>query len=314
MCVLAFDTSNYTTSVALLTERRGFSQEQLLQVPDGVLGLRQQEALFQHVKVLPSLLEELKVKSGEFLFSQIKAIGVSTKPRETADSYMPCFRAGESIARSMATVLQVPCYSWSHQQGHLAAAAYALNREHLLEKPFLAWHISGGTTELLYIRPKGQCFEGHILGGTSDISAGQLLDRTGQKLDYSFPSGKYLDADAMLGCGTLKPYPVKVNDLSFSLSGMENKIQMYLETGEEKQEIARFTLDTIGEALRKVTELAKNRLGKELPVVYCGGVASSQRLKALLPEGLFPPAYATDNAMGVAVLTLRAQLESSGRK
>lgn len=306
MTVLAFDTSNYTTSVALITDKRVFSVEKLLQVPEGALGLRQQDALFQHVKELPALLEALKAKTGDFLFSQIKAIGVSTKPRETEDSYMPCFRAGESLARSMATVLRVPCFPWSHQQGHMAAAAYALNQVYLLEKPFLSWHISGGTTELLYIKPKDSYIEGHILGGTSDISAGQLLDRTGQRLEYLFPSGKFLDQDAMKGQGTLQPYSVKIHDFHFSLSGMENKIQNYVESGEEKEEIARFTLDTIGYALGKVTALAKNRFGKDLPVVYCGGVASSQRLKTILPEGLFPPLYTTDNAVGVAVLTQRS--------
>lgn len=302
MSVLAFDTSNYTTSVALLhgREEESISLGKLLTVPEGQLGLRQQEALFQHVKALPLLIEELK-KQGNL--EGLSAVAVSTKPRETEDSYMPCFLAGENMGRAIATLLDIPCFALSHQQGHFAAALWSLKKEELLEQPFLAWHISGGTTELLLVKPEGHLTKADIIGGTLDISAGQLIDRTGNRLKMPFPSGKQVDALSLTGTGSLKPFPVKAQDLYFSLSGMENKVNAYGEQGEKPEEICKFVLDTIGNILKKVTKQAQNTYGEELPVLFCGGVASSSRLKQLLPEFLFPPPiYATDNAMGVAVL------------
>lgn len=339
MSFLAFDTSNYTTSVAYLKDFSVYvgnhlsvplknqsdciSETRLLQVSEGALGLRQQEALFQHVKALPKLMEGVFTQVAENnLKSLVKAIGISTKPRETEDSYMPCFLAGESTGKSMATLLNVPIFEFSHQQGHLAAALFSLQRLEILEIPFLCWHISGGTTELLLVKPRDQLFSCEIIGGTSDISAGQLLDRTGQKLGLPFPSGKLLDQltqdkvendenhvfsqDSNILLKTskeLKPFPVKEKNLYFSLSGMENKVEVYMKEGRKEHEIACFVLDTIGLALKKVSAQAKQKYGEDLPLVFCGGVASSSRLKKNIPDGLFPPSFSTDNAMGIAVLT-----------
>lgn len=329
MGVLAFDTSNYTTSVAYLaTDSNGISSSltRLLTVPKGELGLRQQEALFQHTKALPSLMEELQAQG--VALSQITAIAVSTRPREVDGSYMPCFLAGESMARSLAIVLQVPCYFVSHQQGHMAAALWSIDKTEYLEKPFLAWHLSGGTTELLYVQPKGVLVESTLLGGTQDISVGQLIDRTGQRLQLAFPSGKEVDAFAMSAVSKeeIKPYMVKEKEYVFSLSGMENKVEQFLREGASPSSVCAFVLDTVAKVILKVTKKAQQEYGikntgqeeqkqqEALPVVFCGGVASSQRLRLHLEkeEHYFfsQPRYATDNAMGVAVLGQRLQQES----
>ena len=140
--VLGFDTSNYTTSVASFDGTNGINCSRLLDVKLGELGLRQSDAVFAHIKRLPELTEALFNNSES---SAITAIGVSTRPREVEGSYMPCFLAGISVARSMAAALHVPCYAFSHQQGHIAAALYSAGRLDLMNKPHLAWHISGGT-------------------------------------------------------------------------------------------------------------------------------------------------------------------------
>lgn len=303
LAILAFDTSNYTTSVAMLSQEESVSLGKLLSVPEGQLGLRQQEALFQHVKTLPFLMEELRSLFPLDSLNTLSAVAVSTKPRETEDSYMPCFLAGETMGKSIATLLGVPCFEVSHQQGHFAAAVWAMGKEELLDAPFLVWHISGGTTELLLVKPEGILTKGEIIGGTSDISAGQLIDRTGNRLKMPFPSGKQVDALSVKGAGTLKPFSVKIQDLFFSLSGMENKVNGYVEQGEDPEEICQFVMDTIGKTLKEATKQARKSYGEELPVVFCGGVAASSCLRKWIPEGLFPPPkYATDNAMGVAVL------------
>ena len=187
---LGLDTSNYTTSAAWFDGTAGDNAGKLLEVPQGSLGLRQSEALFQHVKRLPEILTALR-ETG--LSDDLSALGASTRPREVEGSYMPCFLAGESQARGMATVLGLPFYPCSHQQGHIAAAAWSAGRMDLLDQPHLVWHLSGGTTELLYAQPEGVSVRAECIGGTSDISAGQLIDRTGKRLGLAFPAGKAVD-------------------------------------------------------------------------------------------------------------------------
>ena len=163
---LGLDTSNYTTSAAVFDGTGGTNAGRLLEVAEGSLGLRQSDALFQHVKRLPALFAALR-EQGEL--HDIAAVAASTRPRAVEGSYMPCFLAGEGQGRALADTLGVPFYAVSHQQGHLAAAAWSAGRMELLDRPFLAWHLSGGTTELLHVVPDGANVRAEKLGGTSDI-------------------------------------------------------------------------------------------------------------------------------------------------
>ena len=303
MSVLGLDTSNYTTSVALFDGETGVNLGRPLEVRPGELGLRQSDALFQHVKRLPGLLEELMREEQD-----IQAVGVSTRPRAVEGSYMPCFLAGESQGRGIAAVLGVPFYAHSHQQGHLAAAAWSAGRLDLLSAPFLAWHLSGGTTELLLVRPEGTSVTAEIIGGTSDLSAGQLIDRTGVLLGLQFPAGKALDGLYAQADACYEPM-VKLKDLTFSLSGMENQVKALAEKGEKPANIARFAIDAVSSVVWRTTQEAQRRY-PGLPMLCSGGVASNSQLRAGLTElcgAIFAePRYSTDNAMGTAILTWRA--------
>ena len=306
MVVLGLDTSIYTTSVAVFDGSGGHNEGRLLDVRPGELGLRQSDALFQHVKRLPMLFENLK---GQGLLSNIQAVGASTRPRAVEGSYMPCFLAGTSQGQCLADTLGVPFYAHSHQQGHLAAAAWSAGHLELLDRPFLAWHLSGGTTELLKVEPDGYSVQAEIVGGTQDISAGQLIDRTGVLLGLQFPAGKALDALYEQGSGKNRAFKVKLNDLTFSLSGMENKVKQMAARGESKEEIARFALDTVCMTVVNATKEAQKRW-PGLPVLCSGGVASNTQLRRAMTEkcgAVFAePKYSTDNAMGTAILTWRA--------
>lgn len=308
MRTLGLDTSNYTTSAAIFDGRDGHNAGKLLEVKKGELGLRQSEALFQHVKALPARMEELGS------LGNVVAVAASTRPREVEGSYMPCFLAGESLGRSMASALGVPFFAVSHQQGHLAAAAWSAGRLDLLDGPFLAWHLSGGTTELLYVEPEGANVRAERIGGTTDISAGQLIDRTGVLLGLPFPAGRTLDELSQNCIQRKKPFPVKVKGLEFSLSGMENQIKAMVEGGEEPAVIAAFAVDTVAQTVWRVTENAqKDHPG--LTVLCSGGVASNSHLRQVLTDScraVFAQSrYSTDNAMGVAVLAYRL-LERKG--
>lgn len=307
MPVLGLDTSNYTTSAAVFDGEGGRNQGRLLEVRPGELGLRQSDALFQHVKHLPEVVEALLGEEG---LGTVQAVGASTRPRAVEGSYMPCFLAGASQGQVLSQVLGVPFYAFSHQQGHLAAAAWSADRLDLLDRPFLAWHLSGGTTELLRVEPEedGVAVRAEILGGTSDISAGQLIDRAGVLLGLPFPAGKEVEKLSRQA-QKREYYKVKVNDLTFSLSGMENKVRQMVQRGEEPAEIAWFAQETVCRVVQACTKAAME-VYPGLPVLCSGGVASNGRLKELLRQNcgaLFAqPQFSTDNAMGTAILTWRA--------
>ena len=303
MSVIGFDTSNYTTSVAWFHGNEGVNVSQLLPVKEGELGLRQSDAVFNHIKSLPEL-------SGR-LFSHVDrtavtAVGVSTRPRAVEGSYMPCFMVGYSHAKLLADALAVPLVEVSHQQGHIAAAAWSAGRLGLLDQPHLGWHLSGGTTELLLIRPDGKNVRCERIGGTSDISAGQLIDRTGQLLKLPFPSGKHLDALSQQAQGR-EMFRVKCPELEFSLSGVQNKVQQFHEKTLDPSETAAYALRCVAQAVLSATKNAMKQY-PDLPVIFSGGVASNTMLRQVL-EPVTPifaqPQYSTDNAMGVAILTQR---------
>ncbi len=302
---LGLDTSNYTTSAAVFDGVRGFNAGRLLDVRPGELGLRQSDALFQHVKHLPGRFAALRERG---VLEDLAVVGASTRPRAVEGSYMPCFLAGEGQGRTLADTLGVPFCPVSHQQGHLAAAAWSAGRLELLDAPFLAWHLSGGTTELLYVEPEGYNVRAQCIGGTSDISAGQLIDRTGVLLGLQFPAGKALDGLYTQADACYEPR-VKLKDLTFSLSGMENQVKSLAEDGEKPANIARFTIDAVSNVVWRATQEAQRRY-PGLPVLCSGGVASNSRLRSGLTDicgAIFAePRYSTDNAMGTAVLTWRA--------
>ena len=313
MAVLGLDTSNYTTSLAVFDGREGSNVGRLLAVRPGELGLRQSEALFQHVRQLPELFRTLEQ---EGRLRNIQAVGASTRPRAVEGSYMPCFLAGASQGEGVAAALGVPYFEHSHQQGHLAAAAWSAGRMDLLDAPFLAWHLSGGTTELLYAEPQGYTVRAEIIGGTSDISAGQLIDRTGVLLGLRFPAGKALD-ELYDQAESGENYRVKVNELTFSLSGIENQVKQRVAAGEKPGNVARFALDTVISAVQRTTQEAQRRW-PGLPVLCSGGVASNRQLRRAMEQtcgAVFAqPRYSTDNAMGTAILTWRAlQAKEAGR-
>ena len=303
MSVIGIDTSNYTTSIAFFDGVGGENSSRLLPVKQGELGLRQSDAVFAHIKSLPELSGRLFSNMQK---EDITAIGVSTRPRAVEGSYMPCFMVGYSHAKMLADAFSVPLVEVSHQQGHVAASVWSAGCMELMDQPHLAWHLSGGTTELLLVEPEGKNVKCTRIGGTTDISAGQLIDRTGQLLDLPFPSGKHLDA--LSGEAQLKEtFKVKCFNREFSLSGVQNKVQQFNSLNGNAAETAAYALRCVAKAVYLASEQAL----KEYPglrIVFSGGVASNSMLRDVV-KPLAPvfsqPQFSTDNAMGVAVLAHR---------
>lgn len=308
---LGIDTSNYTTSAALYDaeSKEILQRKRLLPVKAGALGLRQSDALFAHVKQLGEVMEDLM--SG--VKGPLTGIGVSVRPRDAEGSYMPCFLAGEAAARTAAAAMGVAITTVSHQAGHIAAALYSAGRLDLFGEPFAAFHLSGGTTECLYVRPgRGNPFEIDIFSKSLDLKAGQAVDRVGGMLGLPFPAGPRLEALALNWPESCAVRPT-FHGRDCCLSGIENKCAAMLERGEPSEKIARFCLDSILAAVRKMTLDVKAELG-DLPVIYAGGVMSNAILQKELAEyGFFAePAFSSDNAAGVAILAHRAQTGGAG--
>ncbi len=303
---LGIDTSNYRTSVSVVDEDGNilYNHRELLDVPEGKRGLRQSEAFFQHVQRLPEVIGEAM----EFR-DVISAIGVSSTPRPREGSYMPCFTAGLACAKELASALNVPLYETSHQEGHVKAVKfYSEMRD---EADIIFYHFSGGTTEALY--------GDSIVGGTKDISYGQVLDRIGVKLGYHFPAGEYLDKIAMetlSGSDVLTP--VKVKDGWLNLSGIETQAMRAIEDGlAPENELIREVMDKLCDSIILMTKQLSAKYNTN-DFIFAGGVSSSafmrQRIKAELPKNMryvFGTAELSgDNAVGVALIAAERSLNA----
>ncbi len=296
---LGFDTSNYTTSVALFDGSNVIMQKKLLEVKQGERGLRQSDAVFQHTVNMPKLIDNIKNSS-----KNLKAVAVSNKPRNIDGSYMPCFLVGENTATAVSAFNNLPIYKTSHQVGHILAALYSVGRLDLINKPFIAFHVSGGTTEALMVTPnEEQIIKAELIAESTDLKAGQAVDRTGVMLGLKFPCGPEIDKLAQKSNKIFKIKP-SINGLNCSLSGVENKVKKMIESGEEKNDIAKFVISYIAASLDKMTENIIKKYGK-LPLVFAGGVMSntiinnqiSKKYDALFAE----PQYSCDNAAGIAI-------------
>lgn len=309
--ILGIDTSNYTTSVALLdTETKQIlrQEKQLLPVATGAAGLRQSDAVFHHTRQLSPLLQRLSISSSP---EDLCAIGVSDRPRPVEGSYMPCFLVGKGTAESIAAVTGIPVYATSHQMGHILAALYSADQLDLVHTPFVAFHVSGGTTDLIYCRPdENTVLELVPCGSSLDLKAGQAIDRVGLQLGLKFPCGPALEQLAAQSESKAYMKPT-LRGMDCCLSGLENACQRRLQDGMSQEDVAAYCLNSVGQTLAAMTRAARQVYG-DLPVLYAGGVMSNHLIRPILEEATpnclwAEPEYASDNAAGVAIYALLQQ-------
>ncbi len=303
MLTLGIDTSNYTTSVAVYDTKSAqiIQSRRLLTVKEGELGLRQSDAVFQHTVNLPDMMEECLGKTD----GVIEKIAVSVSPRDEEGSYMPCFLAGKGAARMLAAAGGAELKFFSHQAGHIAAALYSAGALDMLENEFIAFHVSGGTTESVRVTPDSErIFTVTPVGRSLDLKAGQAIDRTGSLLGLPFPAGPALDRLSLESTRTYKIKPF-MRDGNCSISGLQNKCQRMAAEGEAPCDIAKYCIDYISQV---IYELSISALEKHpgLPLVYSGGVMSNTLIRKRLREefgAIFAAeGFSSDNAAGLAVL------------
>ncbi len=304
--VIGLDTSCYTTSCAAVTVSGEVisSRRRLLPVEQGERGLRQSDAVFAHVRQLPSCLEEL---GRDIRGMTVAAVCASRTPRDDPDSYMPVFQVGDAQARGLAAVLGVPCFGSTHQRGHIAAAGIDSG---IAPGGMLALHLSGGTTEILSLRDGTLS----LLGGTADLHAGQLVDRTGVALGMGFPAGPEMEALAAKGHShALLPVSMQKNALFAHLSGAEAQVMRWIEQKTlPPEDIAREVFDFLARTVSRLILGAARETGIT-QALAAGGVASSALFREMLrfrvgkaaPElslHFGKPEYSGDNAVGIALL------------
>ena len=299
---LGIDTSNYTTSVALIDgDNKVVQKKRLLPVKEGERGIRQSDAVFHHTKAYPELLEELL----KDVLEPITAIGVSVTPTTEKGSYMPCFLVGESVATSLSSALKVPLFKFSHQQGHIAAALYSANKTELFNSKFIAFHVSGGTTDAVLCEAENNTLKITPVASSNDLKAGQAVDRIGVKMGLLFPCGKELEKLALKSEKIYKN-KIKLYDGDCSLSGLENKCLKMLESGESKEDTAKFLLTYIADTICEMVKDIFTKYG-ELPLVFAGGVMSNSIIREIITSRFTAffaePEFSCDNAAGIAVLT-----------
>ena len=301
---LGVDTSNYATSLAVFDTAVEVvcAKKRFLPVKPGQLGLRQSDALFHHTTALPEMLHEL---AQEFDLTRIDAVGVSQKPRPAEGSYMPCFLAGVNAATAFAAARSIPLVYTTHQQGHAAAALFAARGADLFTQKVLLFHISGGTTDLLLCDEVRTITQ---LGTSTDLYAGQAVDRVGVKLGFAFPAGAEVSHLAAACPEEIRPKS-SVRGMQCSLSGLENQCNALLAAGKSPEYVCKYCLLCVADTVVKMTKAAQKEY-PGLPVVCAGGVMSSdvirQWVQKRLPQVYFVPGqYSSDNAIGVSILAAR---------
>ena len=312
--ILGIDPSNYTTSICLLDldGRVILNEKQLLFVREGECGLRQSDAVFAHTKNLPVLMQKMKPHC---MNADIVAVGVSTRPRNVDGSYMPCFLSGVSAANAVSCACNAPLYEFSHQCGHLMAAIYSSGREDLLTSSFCAFHVSGGTTEMLRVksyRPKG--FDCELVGGTLDSSAGQIIDRVGVRMGLSFPAGAQMEKRAIAYDKKVPNRKPPIKGLHVNLSGLENLANSIFDQTHDIGQTSAFVFKYIARAIEELTRAYFVSYG-ESSVLYAGGVMScsmiQNHLRSLFDAAFAEPYLSSDNALGIAELTRRKFLSEN---
>jgi len=292
------------------------SARKMLVVRQGSRGLAQNEAVFQHLLNLPVVMAEL---TGTGEKPVLQGVAASTGPRPVKGSYMPVFRVAESFGRSLAGLFEVPFIETSHQEGHLAAGLWSAGGP--ADNEFLALHVSGGTTEILRVS-RGSAvestvhtFETEILGGTTDLHAGQFIDRSGVQLGLPFPAGPDLEIMARESSpGVIIPSSVKLTGIPYemSFSGPEAAVSRLVAGRKAAADIARAVEECVARTLLKVITKAVSDTGLR-SVLLVGGVLANAHIKKYLAAKLQQQAFGVrlyfassqlsgDNAVGVALI------------
>ena len=231
-----------------------------------------------HVEEITLCIDEA-LEQADILPADLSAVAVTYGP-----GLVGALLIGISSAKAFAWANQLPLIPVNHMAGHI----YAANFVEPLQFPLIALLVSGGHTELVYMKEAGS-FE--VIGETRDDAAGEAYDKVGRVLGLPYPSGKEIDQLAHQGKDTYH-FPramLKEANADFSFSGLKSSFINTVHNAEQRGETlnkedlaASFQASVIEVLVTKTIRVCKKYPVKQL--VLAGGVAANQGLRATLKE------------------------------
>lgn len=255
-----------------------------------------------HVKNITMVIEECLEKANMSMES-ITAIAVTYGP-----GLIGSLLIGLEAAKTLSFIYQKPLIPVHHIAGHI----YANNLVKPLEFPLIALVVSGGHTDLIYMK-EDYSFE--RLGGTLDDAVGECYDKVARVVGIPYPGGPSIDKMAVLGENTYSlPTPLNDDSYNFSFSGLKSAVINLAHKEEQrgneirKEDLATSFQNIVVETISKKT--IKALKDYQVPnLIVAGGVAANQGLRQKLTKlcteenvNLCFPAmkYCTDNAAMIA--------------
>ncbi len=135
---------------------------------------------------------------------------------------------GRVAAETLAVYKKVPLIGVNHLEGHLFACDFENGEvKNRLQFPLIALVVSGGHTELWYVKGYGQY---KVLGKTRDDAAGEAFDKVAKLLGLPYPGGPQVSAQALKGRrdAIAFPRPLLPGTWEFSFSGIKTAVSYYL--------------------------------------------------------------------------------------
>ena len=251
-----------------------------------------------HIENITIVIEETLNKCG-MTMDEIDAIAVTYGP-----GLIGSLLIGVNAAKTLAYIYNKPLIPVHHIAGHI----YANNLVKPLSFPLIALVVSGGHTDLIYMK-EDYSFE-HI-GGTLDDAVGEAYDKVARVLGVPYPGGPYIDKMAPEGENTYNlPMPLNDDSYNFSFSGLKSAVVNLVHNEEQRGNIIRkndlacsFQTNVIDILTKKTMKALKEYNVKNL--IIAGGVSASKGLRKRLTElcrenniNLTVPEmkYCTDNA------------------
>ena len=265
----------------------------------------------EHVKNITIVLEECLLKAN-MTMDDIDAIAITYGP-----GLIGSLLIGMEAAKTLSFVHQKPLIPVHHIAGHI----YANSLVHEMKFPLIALVISGGHTELIYMKNH---YSFQKLGGTLDDAVGECYDKVARVLNVPYPGGPLVDKMAHEGNSSYSlPIPLQDDSYNFSFSGLKSAV-INLVHNEEQRGNAIRPDDLAASFQNVVVESITSKTMKALKdydvhqLIVAGGVAANrgirERLKVLCEENhvdcSFPPIeYCTDNAAMIGAAGYFAYLD-----
>ncbi|MDQ6595537.1 tRNA (adenosine(37)-N6)-threonylcarbamoyltransferase complex transferase subunit TsaD [Bacillus salipaludis] len=305
--ILGIETSCDETAVAIIKNGREIAANIVasqIESHKRFGGVVPEIASRHHVEQITIVLEEA-LGQANLSFKDIDAIAVTEGP-----GLVGALLIGVNAAKALAFAHNLPLVPVHHIAGHIYANCLVTE----MKFPLLALVVSGGHTELVYMKEHGH-FE--VIGETRDDAAGEAYDKVARTLNLPYPGGPHIDRLAHEGSPTINLPRAWLEEGSydFSFSGLKSAVINTVHNAEQRgetitpEDLAASFQESVIDVLVKKTEKAASEYNVK-QVLLAGGVAANKGLRSALEkvfshypeiELVVPPiSLCTDNAAMIA--------------